>query len=60
VLDGIRAEMKRQNDFGESVLAVSSREALRFSADMISGQIVGHGVQGRRQTAGTGTGVLIP
>ena len=29
-------------------------------ADIVSGQIVGVGLQGRRQTAGTGATVLIP
>jgi hypothetical protein len=58
-LAGLQAELKRQNDFGEHVLAISSREALRFSADLISGEVSGQ-LQGRRMTAGTGSGVLIP
>jgi hypothetical protein len=59
-LDALTAEMKRQNDFADSVVAVSSREAVRMVADMVSGEVVGRGLQGRRMTAGTGTGVLIP
>jgi hypothetical protein len=55
----LAAELKRQNDFGDQVLAVSSREALRFSADLISGEVSGQ-LSGRRMTAGTGTGVLLP
>jgi hypothetical protein len=42
------------------VVAVSSREAVRFIADMLSGEVVGTQLQGRRMTAGTGSGVLIP
>jgi hypothetical protein len=53
-------ETKRQNDIYQSVIGVSSREAVKAMADMISGQIVGVGLQGRRQTAGTGATVLIP
>jgi hypothetical protein len=55
----LAAELKRQNDFGDQVLAISSREALRFSADLISGEVSGQ-LSGRRMTAGTGTGVLLP
>ena len=59
-LNGVKEEMKRQNDIYESVVGVSSREAVKAMADIVSGQIVGVGLQGRRQTAGTGATVLIP
>ena len=44
----------------DRVVGVSSREAVKAMADIVSGQIVGVGLQGRRQTAGTGATVLIP
>ena len=59
-MTGLKDEMKRQNDIYESVVGVSSREAVKAMADLVSGQIVGVGLQGRRQTAGTGATVLIP
>jgi hypothetical protein len=58
--DALASELKRMGDFRDDVLAVSSHEAVRMVADMISGEVVGKGLAGRRMTAGTGTGVLLP
>jgi hypothetical protein len=59
-LESLAAEPKRQNEIAASVAGISSREALKAFADVISGQIVGRSLQGRRQTAGNGTAILIP
>lgn len=58
--DAIKAqteEVKRQNDFADSVAAVGMKEAMRALADVVSGQIVGVGYQGRSQLAGSGSAV---
>ena len=59
-LESLAAELKRQNEIAASVAGISSREALKAFADVISGQIVGRSLKGRRQTAGNGTAILIP
>jgi len=59
-MKSLTAELKRQTDFAESVNTVSRREFGGALTDIISGEIVGRNLQGRRQTAGTGTMVRIP
>lgn len=48
--------INRQNQISESIIGVTSREAIRALADSISGQIAGFGVAPRAQTAGSGVG----
>lgn len=55
ILDQLGKELKRQNDFAESVTAITGREAVRALADMISGEIVGRGIVPRQATAGFGS-----
>jgi hypothetical protein len=58
--ESLAAEVKTQNEFSRSVAGIATTQAVRALADVISGQIVGTNLQGRRQTAGNGTAVLIP
>lgn len=50
----LTAEVAKSNAFAESVSSVTGREVTRALADLMSGEIVGRGVQSRRQTAGDG------
>jgi 3D (Asp-Asp-Asp) domain-containing protein len=53
-LAALKDEVKRQNDFSTSVANVTSFQAIKALADVISGQIVGVGYAGRSQTASAG------
>lgn len=53
-LASLQAEIKRQNDFAESVTAKTGLEVSRALADLMNGQIVGYGLRGRNATAGAG------
>jgi hypothetical protein len=53
-INALKDEIKRQNDFASSVANVTSREAVRALADVISGQITGTGYDPRAMTAGAG------
>lgn len=55
ILKQLGDELKRQNDFAASVVAITGREAVRALADMISGEIVGRGIVPRAATAGHGS-----
>lgn len=59
VLADLAVELKRQNDFAASVTAITSREAVRALADMISGEIAGRQYQGRAMTASAGSAVRL-
>jgi hypothetical protein len=51
---GLRDELKRSTDFATGVANTSNYQLTKTLADIISGQIVGYGVAGRRFTPGTG------
>ena len=53
-LDAARAELKRQTDFATSVQNTSNFQLTKSLADLLSGQIVGYGVAGRKMTPGNG------
>lgn len=50
----LTAQLKLQNEFASSVAGITSREAVKFMADMISGQIMGPGYSSRALTASAG------
>lgn len=61
-LEELRAEMKRQNDIHERVVAISGREVVRTLADLVSGEIGGR-ITSRLELRGHGRdhhGVLGP
>jgi hypothetical protein len=58
--EALAAEVKTQNEFSRSVAGIATREAVRALADMISGEIVGTNLQGRRLTAGNGVVAITP
>jgi tRNA A37 N6-isopentenylltransferase MiaA len=59
-LKSVKDEMKALNANAKTLNAVGYREALKFMADSISGQVVGTNLQGRRQTAGNGRVAITP
>ena len=57
MIEGFRGEAKRQNDLAASQAGVQNSTLVKALADILSGQIVGVGLQGRGQTAGMGSTV---
>ena len=53
-LADLKAEMKRQTDFGERVQSTENFQLKKYLADVVSSQVVGYGVVGRSFTPGTG------
>jgi hypothetical protein len=56
-LAAVKDELKRQNDFATAVTTVSLGQAWKAMADVISGQIVGTGLNNRANTASAGSTV---
>ncbi len=53
-LKGFTDELKRQNDLASSQVGIQNSQLVKALADILSGQIVGVGLQGRTGTAGVG------
>ena len=56
-LQAVRDELGRYNNFASSVAGVTSTQAIKALADVISGQIVGVGLSSRANTASAGATV---
>jgi len=56
-LQAVRDELGRYNNFASSVAGVTSTQAIKALADVISGQIVGVGLSSRASTASAGATV---